>query len=93
MAFLVAPALPRNATRARVTMVTTEEPSTKLVTSSERAARLPWKESICGPEFDLLFMPFAEHQMKVMREHFPDAEDVPFPEELSFQSATRRVCI
>lgn len=60
------------------------------VLSSERAAALPWEKSIAGDEFELLFMPFIEHQMAVMRAEVPGTEDLPFEEALSFQSSTKR---
>lgn len=61
-----------------------------MVLSSERAAKLPWTQSIAGDEFKLLFMPFIEHQLAVMRAELPGVEDLPFEEPLSYQQSGKR---
>jgi 15,16-dihydrobiliverdin:ferredoxin oxidoreductase len=65
-------------------------PSEPLVTSTDRAAGLPWTESIAGGDVELLFMPFLQHQLEIMGAEFPDIEDSPFEKDLSFQSSDRR---
>jgi 15,16-dihydrobiliverdin:ferredoxin oxidoreductase len=67
-----------------------DAPSEPLVTSTDRAAGLPWTESIAGGDVELLFMPFLQHQLEIMRTEFPDMEDSPFEKGLSFQSSDRR---
>jgi 15,16-dihydrobiliverdin:ferredoxin oxidoreductase len=60
--------------------------------SNERAAKLPWETSIAGDDVELLFMPFIEHQLKVMQEEFGSEGlvELPFETDLSFQSSDRR---
>jgi 15,16-dihydrobiliverdin:ferredoxin oxidoreductase len=65
-------------------------PRAALVDSSGRAAKLPWPESVGGDDVELLFMPFIEHQLKVMRAEFPDTTDAPFEERHSLQESSRR---
>jgi 15,16-dihydrobiliverdin:ferredoxin oxidoreductase len=61
-----------------------------MVSSTDRAAKLPWTESIAGGDVELLFMPFLQHQMDVMNTEFPEVRDLPFEKSLSYQSSTRR---
>jgi 15,16-dihydrobiliverdin:ferredoxin oxidoreductase len=67
-------------------------PHVPLTGSDDRAARLPWEKSIAGDDIELLFMPFLEHQLKVMRHEFA-AEGLGeklFETDLSYQSSDRR---
>lgn len=61
-----------------------------LASSSDRAFALPWKKSIGGDNVDLLFMPFIEHQLQVMRSELPDLVDLPFEKDLSYQESNLR---
>lgn len=71
---------------ASASSTSTSEP---LVLSTERASKLPWTETIAESDFPLLFMSFLTHQMDVMSS-LDGLEDVPFPQELSYQSSTKR---
>mmetsp|Transcript_14296 Transcript_14296/g.29276 ORF Transcript_14296/g.29276 Transcript_14296/m.29276 type:complete len:310 (+) Transcript_14296:104-1033(+) len=51
---------------------------------------LPYGQSIAGPEFPLVFMPFITHQNEVMRREFDPVEDVPVDGDLIFQSSTKK---
>jgi 15,16-dihydrobiliverdin:ferredoxin oxidoreductase len=65
-------------------------PSEQHVTSSDRAAVLPWEKSVAGDDVELLFMPFVQHQLEIMKAELSDVSDLPFEKELSFQSSERR---
>lgn len=69
-----------------------EPPQTEaLVGSSDRAAELPWKTSVAGEEFPLLFMDFIVHMLGVMKGELTGLEDLPFEESLSLQTGKKRV--
>eukprot|EP00186_Timspurckia_oligopyrenoides_P003464 CAMPEP_0182445036 /NCGR_PEP_ID=MMETSP1172-20130603/3295_1 /TAXON_ID=708627 /ORGANISM="Timspurckia oligopyrenoides, Strain CCMP3278" /LENGTH=281 /DNA_ID=CAMNT_0024640731 /DNA_START=242 /DNA_END=1087 /DNA_ORIENTATION=- len=61
--------------------------SPELVNSASREDHLPYKTSIAGDEFKLLFMPFLVHQNEYMRETL-DISDLSFEKDLSYQSST-----
>lgn len=71
----------------RMTVSTEQEP---LVLSTERANKLPWTETIAEDDFELLFMPFIEHQLEVMNAELSGVEDLPFEESLSYQQSKKR---
>lgn len=95
----VSPALPLRA-HARAPLPATcaprraraasRSPRAALVDSSARAEKLPWPVSVAGEEIELLFMPFIEHQLGVMRAEFGDMVDAPFEEEYSLQESDKR---
>lgn len=60
------------------------------VLSSERAAELPWTDTIAGDDFKLVFMPFVMHQLEEMRTKLEGLEDLPFEESLSYQESERK---
>lgn len=74
----------------RAVMTVTETSSDPLVLSTERAAKLPWQSTIAEDDSKLLFMPFVEHQLDVMKAQVSGVEDVPFEQSLSYQSSDRR---
>lgn len=79
----------RPATRNAAVLMTAGATET-LVSSSERALNLPWKETVAGDECPLFFMPFIEFQLEQQKK-LKNLVDVPFPEELSFQESTKPV--
>jgi 15,16-dihydrobiliverdin:ferredoxin oxidoreductase len=96
----LAPAIPVRATSPRASLPSTHAPRraratappprAALVDSSARAAKLPWPASVAGEDVELLFMPFIEHQLGVMRAEFAETQDAPFEEEYSLQESEKR---
>jgi len=60
----------------------------KQAMSSDRLKNVPWKESVAGKQHKLLYMPFLEWQKKILSERL-DLRDLPFDEELSYQSGKK----
>lgn len=65
--------------------VSSSQPSDTLVLSNERAASLPWKQTVANDECPLLFMQFLTHQLEVQEKRLQDVEELPFEKELSYQ--------
>lgn len=62
-----------------------------LVSSSERAEKLPWLSSVAGSDFELLFMPFITHQLETMQKELgATLEDFPFEDKFSLQESDKR---
>lgn len=75
--------------RTAVCMCVTAPGSTVL--STERLEQVPWEKSVAGDDIELLFMPFVELQKRVMEETQMNLRDLPFEEDLSFQSSSKKV--
>lgn len=75
--------------RASVQMSSATASGETQVLSSERASKLPWKETIADADWPLLFMPFVTHQLSIM-EKLGGLEDVGFDESLSYQESKKR---
>lgn len=73
--------------RFQPTRMIAEAASTEVL-SNERAAKLPWNETIAGDECPLLFMPFVTYQLE-QQNKLEGLSDVPFPKDLSFQQAEK----
>jgi 15,16-dihydrobiliverdin:ferredoxin oxidoreductase len=59
----------------------------QLTLSDERTKTIPWKESVAGPNFRLLYMPFLEYQLKYMRDNVEGLKELPFEEHLALQKS------
>lgn len=79
--------LARRSTRRATSGLT---PVACLVPSADRAAQLPWPESVAGPDVDLLFMPFITHQLSVMASSVPGLVDEPLDSSFALQESTVR---
>lgn len=85
---------PRRAVAPPTASAAAESPAAEpLVGSADRAAALPWRVSVAGEEFPLLFMDFIVHMLGVMRAELTGVTDLPFEESLSLQTGKKRVSL
>lgn len=61
-----------------------------MVTSMDRAAQLPWSETIARDDCPLFFMPFVTYQLE-QQEKLSGLEDVPFAKDLAMQKSEKPV--
>lgn len=91
LGFGIAPCIfPKTRLHGNVIAMTAASPSdARQVSSTERAARLPWTETIADSAWPLLFMPFVTHQLSTMK-NLAGLADVEFDEDLSYQQSSKR---
>lgn len=57
----------------------------------EEGPHLPWTQSMAGPEFPLLYMPFMEHMLNILAQSFGgEMRALPLKDKLAFVENTEK---